>query len=143
MARDTSRQQAAGGRPRVWRHRLSGCKLRTLGGLSGPPAAEPVLVHGGGTMSIPTRLSDYLDQRSVQYEVCTHGHSRTSAETSRLAHIPSSQLAKSVIVEDDAGCVMAVVPANRNVLIGRLSRVLERQHLRLADEARIAALFVD
>ena len=52
-------------------------------------------------MSIPTRLSDYLDQRSVQYEVCTHGHSRTSAETSRLAHIPSSQLAKSVIVEDD------------------------------------------
>ena len=94
-------------------------------------------------MSIPTRLSDYLDQRSVQYEVCTHSHSHTSAETSRLAHIPSSQLAKSVIVEDDAGCVMAVVPANRNVLIGRLSRVLERQHLRLADEARIAALFVD
>jgi Ala-tRNA(Pro) deacylase len=95
-------------------------------------------------MSIPLRLSDYLDQRSVRYEVCTHGHSRTSAETSRLAHIPSGQLAKSVIVEDDTGgCVMAVVPANRNVLIGRLSRVLERQHLRLADEARIAALFED
>jgi Ala-tRNA(Pro) deacylase len=94
-------------------------------------------------MSIPTRLSDYLDQRSVRYEVCTHGHSRTSAETSRRAHIPSGQLAKSVIVEDDAGCVMAVVPANRNVLIGRLARVLERRHLRLADEARIAALFAD
>lgn len=39
-----------------------------------------------------------------------------------------------MIVEDDTGCVMAVVPANRNVLLGRLSRLLDRRHLRLADE---------
>ncbi|HJV67713.1 YbaK/EbsC family protein [Ideonella sp.] len=94
-------------------------------------------------MTMSTRLSIYLDLRGAHYEVCTHGHSSSSAETARSAHIPPQELAKSVIVEDDAGCVMAVVPADRNVQLGRLSHLLERQHLRLADEARIAALFAD
>ena len=94
-------------------------------------------------MSIPTRLSSYLDQRGTRYEICLHKHSHSSAETARAAHVPPQQLAKSVILEDEAGCLMAVVPANRNVLIGRLSRLLDRKHLRLADEASIAALFMD
>lgn len=94
-------------------------------------------------MSIPTRLSSYLDLRSARYDICLHDHSRSSAETARCAQVPPDQLAKSVIVEDDAGCVMAVVPANRNVMLGRLGRVLGRPQLRLADEERIAALFAD
>ena len=51
--------------------------------------------------------------------------------------------AKSVIVEDDIGFVMAIVPADRNVQLGQLSRLLDREHLRLADENRIAAMFTD
>ena len=94
-------------------------------------------------MSIPMRLTSYLGARGARYEVCLHEHSRCSAETARTAHVPSHQLAKSVIVEDDAGCVMAVVPADRNVLLGQLSRLLARKPLRLADEARIAAIFAD
>ncbi|HEY9066283.1 MAG TPA: YbaK/EbsC family protein [Burkholderiaceae bacterium] len=94
-------------------------------------------------MSIPTRLSSYLDQRGTRYEICMHKHSRTSAETARAADIPPHQLAKSVIVEDDIGYVMAVVPADRNVQLGQLSRLLDREHLRLADENRIAAMFTD
>ena len=94
-------------------------------------------------MSIPTRLSSYLDQRGTRYEVCTHKHSRSSAETARAAEVPLHQLAKSVIVEDEAGCVMVVVPADRNVLLGELSRLLDRRHLRLADETRIASIFAD
>jgi Ala-tRNA(Pro) deacylase len=94
-------------------------------------------------MSIPTRLSSYLDQRGTRYEILLHKHSRSSAETARAAEIPSHQLAKSVMVEDDAGFVMAVVPADRNVQLGQLSRLLHREHLRLADETAIAAMFVD
>jgi Ala-tRNA(Pro) deacylase len=94
-------------------------------------------------MSIPTRLSRYLDQRGTRYDICPHQHSRSSAETARTAHVPPHQLAKSVIVEDDAGCVMAVVPADKNVLLGQLSRLLDRKQLRLADEARIASMFAD
>lgn len=94
-------------------------------------------------MSIPSRLSSYLDQHGVRYEVCAHEHSRTSAETARAAQVLPHQLAKSVIVEDDAGCVMAVVPADRNVMLGQLSRMLDRKALHLSDEGRIAMLFDD
>jgi Ala-tRNA(Pro) deacylase len=94
-------------------------------------------------MSIPTRLSSYLDQRGARYEICLHRRSRSSAETARVAHVPPHQLAKSVIVEDGSSRVMVVVPADRNVQLGQLSRVLDRRHLRLADEESIAAMFVD
>jgi prolyl-tRNA editing enzyme YbaK/EbsC (Cys-tRNA(Pro) deacylase) len=49
-------------------------------------------------MSIPSRLSSYLDQRGARYEICAHEPSRSSAETARAAHVLPHQLAKSVIL---------------------------------------------
>jgi len=94
-------------------------------------------------MTIPSRLSSYLEQRGVRYEVCAHQHSRTSAQSARTANVPPHELAKSVIVEDDDGCVMAVLPADRKVRLGELSRLLGRKNLRLADEDRVSELFTD
>jgi Ala-tRNA(Pro) deacylase len=94
-------------------------------------------------MSIPARLSSYLDQRGTRYEILKHKHSRCSAETARVAEIPPHQLGKPVIVEDDTGFVMAIVPGDRNVLLGQLSRLLDRKHLRLADATRVATMFTD
>ena len=94
-------------------------------------------------MSLPSHLTSYLDQRGTQYEICTHDHSRSSAETARSAHVPASQLAKSVILQDDDGCVMAVLPADRVLMVGEFSRLAGRYRLRLADEDRVAALFED
>jgi Ala-tRNA(Pro) deacylase len=94
-------------------------------------------------MSIPSRLSSYLQNHGARFAVRAHPHSHCSAESARRAHVPVHQLAKSVFVEDDEGCVVAVLPADRQVKLGRLSRLLDRPHLRLADEARVAALFAD
>ena len=94
-------------------------------------------------MSIPSRLSSYLEQRGTHYEICVHKHSRTSAETAHAAHVPPNQLAKPVILEDDEGCVMAVVPADKTVMLGQIAQLLGRKQLRLSDESRISALFVD
>jgi Ala-tRNA(Pro) deacylase len=94
-------------------------------------------------MTISSRLTGYLAQRGARYDVCAHDHSQSSAQTARLAHIPEHQLAKSVILEDDAGCVLAVVPANSRVQIGELARLLGRHDLRLADERRIMQVFED
>jgi Ala-tRNA(Pro) deacylase len=100
-------------------------------------------LHMEALMSIPARLSSYLEERGVRYELCPHEHSRSSAETARTAHVPPHQVAKSVIVEDDGGCLMAVVPADRNVKLDELSALMDRKHLRLADEGSIAAMFTD
>lgn len=94
-------------------------------------------------MTIPSRLSTYLEERGVRYEVCDHLHSHTSAQSARTANVPAHELAKSVIVEDDDGCLMAVLPADRKVRLGELSRLLGRKNLRLAEESRVAELFGD
>jgi Ala-tRNA(Pro) deacylase len=91
-------------------------------------------------MSIPLRLSSYLNQRGVHSEVCPRRQGRTSAQTARTANVAPHDLAMSVIVDDDAGCVMAVMPADRKVKLGEFSRMLGRKHLRLADEQRIVEL---
>jgi Ala-tRNA(Pro) deacylase len=94
-------------------------------------------------MSISHHLSRYLEQHGARYEVCMHEHSRTSAETARTAQVLPRRLAKSVILEDDDGCLMAVLPADKNVMLGHLSRMLGRRELRLSDENFIAMLFDD
>jgi Ala-tRNA(Pro) deacylase len=89
------------------------------------------------------RLANYLEQCGAEYDLCAHSHSHSSAETARLAHVPEHQLAKSVILEDDRGYVMAVIPADSRVQVGTLARMLGRSELHLTDEPKIAAMFGD
>ena len=94
-------------------------------------------------MPISPRLANFLNEHLAHYEVCEHVRTETSAQTARLAHVPPQHVAKSVILEDDDGCVMAVLAADRRVHIGELARVLGRHDLHLSDEARIKLLFDD
>jgi len=94
-------------------------------------------------MAIAPTLANYLQQSGAHYELCAHGHSRTSAETARLAHVPERLLAKSVVLEDDHGCIIAVVPGDARVRVSALARLLGRTNLRLSDEDTVLALFND
>ncbi len=94
-------------------------------------------------MSISERLSNYLEQRGARYEIHAHEPSHSSAETARMAHVLPHSLAKPVILEDESGCVMAVVPGDKVVRIGQVARLLGRKDLHLADEGHIAELFPD
>lgn len=94
-------------------------------------------------MAISQHLSSYLRECGTQYEVCKHAHSRSSAETARTANLAPSHLAKPVILEDDEGYVMAVIPADRQLMVGEVARLLGRQRLHLSDERSISALFQD
>ncbi|HEY4065888.1 MAG TPA: YbaK/EbsC family protein [Burkholderiaceae bacterium] len=94
-------------------------------------------------MSIPSRLAHYLAEHGARYGVYAHRHSRCSAETARLANVRPHLLAKSVLLEDDSGPVMAIVPADTKVRLTLVSQLLGRHRLHLSDEARIDALFAD
>jgi Ala-tRNA(Pro) deacylase len=94
-------------------------------------------------MSMPSRLSNYLQRCGIHYDVMSHFHSHSSAETARAAHVPPHRLAKSVVLEDDDGCLMAVVPGDARVNVGALARMLGRNELHLSDEQRICELFPD
>ena len=89
------------------------------------------------------RIQDYLAQESIAYEVVAHPHTRTSMQTAAAARVPGDRLAKGVVVEDDQGYVLAVLPATHHLQLGALGRRLHRQQVRLAIEADLRGLFGD
>lgn len=93
-------------------------------------------------MAIARRLQWYLDAKGVRYDVLPHPHSSSSLETARQAHVPAESLAKAVLLEDERGYVMAIVPASHRIDLTRLNQQLHRE-LELAREREIAELFHD
>jgi Ala-tRNA(Pro) deacylase len=93
-------------------------------------------------MSIARTVKVFLDSHELNYEILQHPHTSTSHQTADAAYIWQDQLAKSVLLEDENGYVMAVLPASYRVDIAALRRALGR-NLRLANEAELADLFGD
>ena len=93
-------------------------------------------------MAIAMKVSDYLADHDIAYDVLTHHHTMSSSESARASHVPGSRLAKSVVLEDDDGYVMVVVPSDRKVDLGELHRQMNRS-LGLATENELGSLFAD
>jgi Ala-tRNA(Pro) deacylase len=87
-------------------------------------------------------LKKLLNSEGVDYEVVSHAPTASSAFTAAAAHVPGDQLAKSVLLEDEKGYLMAVVPASCRLELGALHRMLDRP-LGLATEAEVSELFWD
>ena len=93
-------------------------------------------------MAIPITLQEYLNKCGVSYDVMSHSYTTTSMNTAQALPIPSEQLAKSVVLEDEHGYLMAVIPATHHVQLGQLSRQLKRR-LGLATEQELSERFSD
>jgi len=93
-------------------------------------------------MAIAITLEEYLIDNNIPFDVMSHKYTQSSVETAHAAHVPKSQVAKSVILKDNDGYLMAVVPATHHVRLGVISQNMERR-LGLATEAEIATLFAD
>jgi len=93
-------------------------------------------------MSISKTVRWYLDSHNVSYEVLQHPHSHNSSETADAAFIWEDQLAKTVLLEDERGYVMAIVPASHRVDLKKLELELHR-HLELATEGEMSRIFPD
>jgi Ala-tRNA(Pro) deacylase len=93
-------------------------------------------------MPIAKTVQWYLEANGVSYETLHHPHSRTSEETADVAFIWGDQLAKTVLLEDERGYVIAIVPASCRLDFKKLERQLDRK-LELASEAELADVFPD
>ena len=91
---------------------------------------------------IAQRLRWYLNQSGLPYEVLPHPHSRSSLETAREAHVRPEKFVKPVLLEDEGGYVMAVVPASARIDLARLGEQMHRD-FELASEEEIEELFPD
>jgi len=93
-------------------------------------------------MAIARTIQEFLASHDIDYELVEHPRSVTSMRTAQAAHIPGERLAKSVLLEDDTGYLMAVIPSTHRVDLGKLHLQLKRR-VGLAVEQEIAELFGD
>ncbi len=93
-------------------------------------------------MGIAASVESYLTREHVQFNTITHEHTRDSARTAQSASVPGDRLVKCVLLEDDNGYLMAVIPATHKVDLGAVHRELNRE-LGLATERELAELFRD
>src|SRR5262245_32340714 len=93
-------------------------------------------------MGIAITLQQFLDARSVPYEVLEHKRTGCSARTADASHVPSECVAKGVVLKHKDGYVLAVVPASRQVRLEEVGRWFDRP-VTLASEEEASALFPD
>jgi len=93
-------------------------------------------------MAIAMSLQEFLKDNDIGFDVVPHSYTTSSMSTAEAARISGEAIAKSVILEDEKGYVMAVIPATHHVEIGVLSEQMNR-HLGLATEPELGRIFND
>ncbi len=93
-------------------------------------------------MAISNSLRNFMLTEGVHYDVLCHTHTSCSNETAEAAHVPGDRLAKAVLLEDEDGYVLVVLPASHRLALGALHNALQRR-LGLATEGEVGELFRD
>lgn len=88
-------------------------------------------------------LKEFLDENDIKYISTMHSMAFTAVEVAKSVHIPSRELAKTVIINVDGEMAMAVVPANYKVNLDILRQTLDTQKIELADESDFTPRFKD
>jgi len=91
-------------------------------------------------MDIAPTLVRALAQHGIAYDIISHHYSDSCINVAHSAHIPEHKMVKPVILEDDYGYVMALIPADQHVKIRELNKHLNRQ-MGLSTEEEIKHLF--
>jgi Ala-tRNA(Pro) deacylase len=93
-------------------------------------------------MAIAPTLAKYLAAKNVAYDVLAHEPTLTSMRTAQACHIPGDRLAKAVLLRDETGYALAVLPASHHIRLSALKRQLG-DDVELASEREVAELFED
>jgi len=93
-------------------------------------------------MAIPASVREFIDRAGVEYSVVAHPYTETSMRTAEAAHVTGEDVAKAVLLKDDAGYVLAVLPATHHIRVGEVQDQLERP-MEAAPEIDVGVVFPD
>lgn len=93
-------------------------------------------------MAIAKTLQNYLTKKRVKYDVVEHAPTVSSMKTAEACHIPGDRIAKAVLLRDEMGYAIAVLPASHHIRLSDLKAQFG-DDVRLASEREIAELFED
>ena len=87
------------------------------------------------------KLKEFLDREKIKYVSIVHSTAYTAQEVAASTHITGKELAKTVIVKLDGQMAMAVLPANRKIVLQDLREVTGSDQVKFASEEEFKAQF--
>ena len=93
-------------------------------------------------MPVAKRLEKFMEDHGVKYNVVLHRPTPSSSKTAQVSHISGHNLAKAVVLKDEGGYALAVLPASRHVRLNALQEWLNR-NFSLASEEELGEIFID
>jgi Ala-tRNA(Pro) deacylase len=93
-------------------------------------------------MAIAPTVEEFLRVRGVEYDLVCHPHTASSTQTAQASRLRGSYVAKAVVVADEQGHLVAVVPATHHLQLAWLDNLTQRR-LGLVSEDDLARLFPD
>jgi Ala-tRNA(Pro) deacylase len=93
-------------------------------------------------MAIAAKLKTFLTEHEADYSLQRHPHTGSSMESAEAAHVPGDCLAKGVVLKDDKGYLLVVVPSDYHVDLESLNKKLGRT-MEMAPEEAFGQLFPD
>ncbi len=93
-------------------------------------------------MAMSARVREYLDAQHIPYQLVHHQYRETAQGCADAAHIPPGRLGKAVLLKDEQGFLMAVVPSNKSVDINTLNMHTNR-FLMTASQSEVRSQFDD
>lgn len=93
-------------------------------------------------MSISSTVQSYLERENVHYHLKHHPHAETAVTSAFAARVPAHCVAKAVVLKDEEGFVLALVPSDRKVDLTAVNRSLHRL-LAPASQKDVKILFRD
>jgi Ala-tRNA(Pro) deacylase len=89
------------------------------------------------------KMKEFLDREKIKYVSIVHSTAYTAQEVAASAHVTGRELAKTVIVELDGEMAMAVLPANRKIVLQDLREVTGCDQVKFASEDKFKQRFPD
>ena len=85
-------------------------------------------------MAIANTVRECLSREGVDYTIVSHPHTASSSETAEAAHVSGEQIAKGVVVKDERGYVLALLPTSHTLALGKLGSQLDRSFELVRDD---------
>ncbi|MEA3227397.1 MAG: YbaK/EbsC family protein [Planctomycetota bacterium] len=89
------------------------------------------------------RVTEFLDESAVPYEISKHPPTFTAQQMAAVEHEPGQFVAKPVIVKADGKHIMCVLSACYKIDLGELKDQLGAKSVELAEETQIGKIFDD
>ena len=61
-------------------------------------------------MPIARTLKTVLEENHIKFDTVEHAHTESAIDSAKSAHIPPHQMAKAVVLEDENGFIVSVLP---------------------------------